>query len=68
MVHFLPKRLILTMIDYFRVVDEQFETSHLWNKSRLILLIYYVSAKLNIIWIIGLGMQNYLRLRNRMSR
>lgn len=36
------ERLILTMIDYFSVVNEKFEESHLWNKSRLILLIYYL--------------------------
>lgn len=36
------ERLILTMIDYFSVVEEKFETSHLWNKSKLILLIYYL--------------------------
>lgn len=36
------ERLILTMIDYFQVVDESFEESHFWNKSKLILLIYYL--------------------------
>ena len=36
------ERLILTMIDYFQVVNEDFEESHLWKKSRLILLIYYL--------------------------
>lgn len=36
------ERLILTMIDYFSVVDESFENSHLWKKARLILLIYYL--------------------------
>lgn len=39
------ERLILTMIDYFKVVNEDFETSHLWEKSRLILLIYYQYRK-----------------------
>ena len=39
------ERLILTMIDYFAVVDEEFETSHMWNKARLILLIYYLYEK-----------------------
>ena len=39
------ERLILTMIDYFSVVDEEFETSHMWNKARLILLIYYLYEK-----------------------
>ena len=36
------ERLILTMIDYFTVVNENFEESHVWNKSRLILLVYYL--------------------------
>lgn len=36
------ERLILTMIDYFAVVNEKFEESHMWSKSRLILLIYYL--------------------------
>ena len=39
------ERLILTMIDYFKVVDEDFETSHLWNKSKLILLVYYLYSQ-----------------------
>lgn len=40
------ERLILTMIDYFAVVnEEQLETSHLWTKARLILLIYYLYTK-----------------------
>ena len=36
------ERLILTMIDYFQVVNESFEESHFWNKSKLILLVYYL--------------------------
>ncbi len=28
------ERLILTMIDYYQVVNEAFEESHLWNKSK----------------------------------
>lgn len=36
------ERLILTMIDYFKVVDEEFEQSHLWKKSNCILLVYYL--------------------------
>ncbi len=36
------ERLILTMIDYFKVVDESFEDSHFWKKSKLILLVYYL--------------------------
>jgi DNA mismatch repair endonuclease MutH len=39
------ERLILTMIDYCSVVNEDFETSHLWNKSKLILLVYYLYQK-----------------------
>ncbi|MCI1581431.1 MAG: restriction endonuclease [Clostridium beijerinckii] len=39
------ERLILTMIDYFKVVDEDFFKSHLWTKSNLILLIYYLYTK-----------------------
>ncbi len=39
------ERLILTMVDYFQVVDEDFEQSHMWNKSRLILLVYYQYRK-----------------------
>lgn len=36
------ERLILTMIDYFSVVNETFEDSHMWKKARLILLVYYL--------------------------
>ena len=36
------ERLVITMINYIDVVNETFETSHLWNKSKLILLIYYL--------------------------
>ncbi len=39
------ERLILTMIDYFNVVNETFEDSHFWKKSKLILLIYYLYTK-----------------------
>lgn len=39
------ERLILTMIDYLNVVNEDFETSHMWNKARLILLMYYLYDK-----------------------
>lgn len=39
------ERLIITMIDYFNVVDEEFETSQMWNKSKLILLVYYLYQK-----------------------
>ncbi|MTO09616.1 restriction endonuclease [Turicibacter sanguinis] len=39
------ERLILTMIDYCKVVNESFEDSHLWYKSKLILLIYYLYSK-----------------------
>lgn len=36
------ERLSITMIDYFKVVEETFENSHLWSKAQLILLIYYL--------------------------
>lgn len=36
------ERLIITMIDYMNVINEEFEESHLWKKSKLILLIYYL--------------------------
>ena len=36
------ERLIITMIDYFSVINETFEGSHLWAKARLILLVYYL--------------------------
>lgn len=36
------ERLVITMIDYFTVVEEKFEDSHMWNKARVILLIYYL--------------------------
>lgn len=36
------ERLVITMIDYFTVVEEQFEQSQLWSKAGLILLIYYL--------------------------
>lgn len=39
------ERLILTMIDYYQVVNETFEESHFWKKSRLILLVYYLYMK-----------------------
>ncbi len=39
------ERLIITMINYNEVVKEEFEHSHLWNKSRLILLVYYLYAQ-----------------------
>ena len=39
------ERLILTMIDYFNVVNEEFLKSHMWTKSQLLLLIYYLYQK-----------------------
>ncbi len=39
------ERLVLTMIDYFSVVNEEFEDSHMWRKAKLILLIYYLYDK-----------------------
>lgn len=39
------ERLIITMINYFDVVNEKFEESHMWQKARLILLVYYLYQK-----------------------
>lgn len=39
------ERLVLTKINYMEIVDESFENSHFWKKSRLILLIYYLYRK-----------------------
>lgn len=39
------ERLILTMIDYCKVVSESFEESHMWAKSQLVLLVYYLYQK-----------------------
>ena len=39
------ERLVLTKINYFDVVKENFDDSHLWRKSKLILLIYYLYRK-----------------------
>ncbi|WP_326910129.1 Sau3AI family type II restriction endonuclease [Sedimentibacter sp. MB31-C6] len=39
------ERLIITMIDYFSVINEKFEESHLWSKGNLILLVYYLYEK-----------------------
>lgn len=36
------ERLIITMIDYFTVVEESFEQSHFWKKAQLMLLIFYL--------------------------
>lgn len=35
------ERVSLTMIDYMEVINESFETSHLWNKCKLILFMWY---------------------------
>lgn len=42
---FAKERLIITMIDYFAVVEENFENSHLWQKAKLILLVFYLYQK-----------------------
>lgn len=50
------ERLILTMIDYMTVVNEDFEQSHFWKKSKLILLVYYLyksEARFNLDYHIG---------------
>lgn len=39
------ERLILTMIDYCKVIDEKFEQSHFWTKSKLLLLVYYLYSQ-----------------------
>lgn len=39
------ERLVLTKINYHDVVNETFETSHMWRKSKLILIIYYLFQK-----------------------
>lgn len=39
------ERLIITMIDYMKVINESFEESHLWAKAQLILLVYYLYEK-----------------------
>ena len=39
------ERLVLTKINYFDVINEPFDDSHLWKKSNLILLIYYLYKK-----------------------
>ena len=36
------ERLVLTMIDYYKVVEEDFDTGHFWNKCRHLLLVYYL--------------------------
>ena len=36
------ERLIITMIDYFKIIEEKFEESHLWKKANLILFVYYL--------------------------
>ncbi len=38
------ERLVLTIIDYMSVTDETFESSHLFNKCKLMLLIYYMHS------------------------
>jgi DNA mismatch repair protein MutH len=39
------ERLIITMINYDEVINQDFHTSHLWAKSNLILLVYYLYEK-----------------------
>lgn len=39
------ERLVITIIDYLKVVDENFEDSHLLAKCNLILLVYYEYVK-----------------------
>ncbi len=39
------ERLVITVIDYFRLIDETFEESHFWIKARLMLLVFYEFEK-----------------------
>ena len=39
------ERLVLTMIDYMTLINESFESSHFWHKSKLLLLIHYLWEK-----------------------
>lgn len=39
------ERVPLTKIDYYKIVDEEFETSHLWHKCKQILFVYYMYQK-----------------------
>ena len=39
------ERLIITMIDYCEVINEDFYDSHVWAKCKLILLVYYLYSK-----------------------
>ena len=39
------ERLVVTIIDYFRILDETFDNSHFWLKARLILLVCYKYEK-----------------------
>lgn len=32
------ERLIITMIDYFSVIEETFESSHMWNKAKQVII------------------------------
>lgn len=38
----IKERLVCTMIDYFELVNTEFENSHLLNKCRLMLLLFYL--------------------------
>lgn len=39
------ERMIITMINYFKIVEEDFFDSGLWQKSRLILMVFYLWDK-----------------------
>ena len=39
------ERLVITIIDYFQLIDESFESSHFWIKARLMLLVFYEFEK-----------------------
>ena len=40
----IKERLVCTMIDYFKLVQTDFEQSHLFEKCRLMLLLFYLHA------------------------
>ncbi|MDE7343989.1 MAG: hypothetical protein K2N19_08250, partial [Muribaculaceae bacterium] len=41
----IKERLVCTMIDYFKLVDTEFEDSHLLEKCRVMLLLFYLHVK-----------------------
>ena len=39
------ERLVISLIDYCKVVEESFANSHMWKKAQKILLVYYLYRK-----------------------